>query len=219
MKDLLDDLAGRQVPFTPLMPLAQNLQPTGQPTCELTQAVRRSPSGIMTVSACAPSGQLSSSLRVPSELSWFVCVTAAVRRTQSASAQDSAVAPSTGWSSVRVRDELAVNPVANLLAAETGPAPIPDQTASRLVEAESPKSAVRVGLSDVISINLYVETGPAVRYLPTQDVRMRKAAVHERFSDLDRPDDNWFAGGCNECFAVQPRTQPAMGDGAGRKGR
>src|SRR5947209_6661399 len=54
--------AAVRFPFTPLMPLAQNLQPTGQPTWELTQAVRRSASGIMTVSAVAPFGQPSRSL-------------------------------------------------------------------------------------------------------------------------------------------------------------
>src|SRR5437879_1275955 len=37
-------------PFTPFTPLAQNLHPTGQPTCELTHAVLRSASGIITVS-------------------------------------------------------------------------------------------------------------------------------------------------------------------------
>ena len=55
-------------PLTPLIPLAQNVQPTGQPTCELTHAVRRSSSGIITVSALAPFGQLRSSFCVPSLL-------------------------------------------------------------------------------------------------------------------------------------------------------
>ena len=60
--------AADRFPLTPLIPLAQNLQPTGQPTCELTHAVRRSPSGIITVSALPPFGQVSSSFAVPSEL-------------------------------------------------------------------------------------------------------------------------------------------------------
>src|SRR5215210_6766899 len=57
-----------RLPFTPLMPLAQNVQPTGHPTCELTHAVRRSASGIITVSAFAPSSQDKNNFSVPSEL-------------------------------------------------------------------------------------------------------------------------------------------------------
>ena len=69
--------AAERLPFTPLMPLAQKRQPTGQPTCELMHAVRRSPSGIMTHSATLPSGQVSKSFCVPSLLAWWV-VTAEV---------------------------------------------------------------------------------------------------------------------------------------------
>src|SRR4051794_14004013 len=55
-------------PFTPFTPLAQKRHWTGQPTCELMHAVRRGPSGIITVSAFAPPGHSSRSLRVPSLL-------------------------------------------------------------------------------------------------------------------------------------------------------
>src|SRR5258706_16124954 len=54
--------------FPPSMPLAQNLHPTGHPTCELTHAVLLAPSGMRTVSAFFPSGQVSSSFVVPSVL-------------------------------------------------------------------------------------------------------------------------------------------------------
>src|SRR5580765_5529846 len=63
--------AADRFPLTPLIPLAQKRQPTGQPTCELTHAVRRGPSGIITVSALAPLGHVRRSFSVPSELCWF----------------------------------------------------------------------------------------------------------------------------------------------------
>ena len=69
------------------MPLAQNRQPTGQPTCELTQAVRRSASGIITVSAAEllqaaslpfrTGCQVSRSFSVPSVLLWRAVTVAA----------------------------------------------------------------------------------------------------------------------------------------------
>src|SRR3982751_1112594 len=71
------------------MPLAQNVQPTGHPTCELTHAVRRSASGIMTVSALAPSGHVSRSLSVPSLLHWDVVTEADAKLTRAPSSSRS----------------------------------------------------------------------------------------------------------------------------------
>src|SRR5437763_1144686 len=70
------------------MPLAQKRHWTGQPTWELTHAVRRGPSGIITVSALGgaageasgPADHSRSSFSVPSELDW--------RRTGFASANE-----------------------------------------------------------------------------------------------------------------------------------
>src|SRR6187549_1284837 len=70
--------AAVKLPLTPFIPLAQNLQPTGQPTCELTQAVRRSASGIITVSALEPSSQDKNNFSVPSELDCRLAIAADV---------------------------------------------------------------------------------------------------------------------------------------------
>jgi len=75
---LVDDLPAVRLPFTPFTPLAQKRHWTGQPTCELMHAVRRGPSGIITVSAFAPvacpepveGGHSKRSFRVPSLLAW-----------------------------------------------------------------------------------------------------------------------------------------------------
>ncbi len=50
----------------PSVAVAQKPQPIAHPTCVDTQSVRRSPSGMSTLSIVAPSGSRSSSFRVPS---------------------------------------------------------------------------------------------------------------------------------------------------------
>src|SRR5258706_1561211 len=77
--------------FTPSIPLAQNLHPTGHPTCELTHAVLLAPSGMMTVSAFFPSGQVSSSFVVPSVLFCCRVITQEVNSSRSWRAERSAL--------------------------------------------------------------------------------------------------------------------------------
>ena len=65
--DLLDDLAGREVPREPhACPVRQNVQPTAQPTWDETQSVLRSGSGMYTDSTSFPSCVRQVHLMVPS---------------------------------------------------------------------------------------------------------------------------------------------------------